>query len=261
MTPRGESKGNSFVNNLIICYSPPLVKVDENMRIAYLEDDNEHAAMVYLWLNDAGYDVQWFSSGLECARVVAAERFDACLFDWSVEDLAGIEVMSRLRIKLRQAMPPVLFLTGRNNEEDIVEALNAGADDYLIKPFTQPILLARLQAVLRRYTSDALPQMQDFGQLIVDHGRRQITANGQSVAMTERETDLALHFFQNIGRLLTREHLIKVVWGLSANVDTRTVDVHVSALRRKIGLTPEFGWRLVSVYGHGYRLEKLKESP
>jgi DNA-binding response OmpR family regulator len=229
------------------------------MRIAYLEDDNDHAATVYLWLHEAGYEVRWFSSGLECARAVAAERFDACLFDWSVEDLAGIEVMSRLRIKLRQAMPPVLFLTGRDGEEDIVEALNAGADDYLIKPFSQPVLLARLRAVLRRYADEALPQAQDFGSLVVDHGRRQISLDGQVVVMTERETDLALHFFQNIGRLLTREHLIKVVWALSANIDTRSVDVHVSALRRKIGLTPESGWRLVSVYGHGYRLERLRE--
>ena len=227
------------------------------MRIAYLEDDREYAAIVRLWLNDS-YDVVWFSSGLECARVVAAERFDACLFDWSVDDLAGIEVMSRLRIKLRQAMPPVLFLTGRDSEEDIVEALNAGADDYLVKPFTQPILLARLQAVLRRYSGDALLQVQDFGRVVVDHGRRQIVVDGQIVAMTEREADLALHFFQNIGRLLTRDHLIRVVWGLSSDVDTRTVDVHVSALRRKISLTPEFGWRLVSVYGHGYRLEQFK---
>jgi DNA-binding response OmpR family regulator len=250
-----------FVQDLIICYSQSTFvgKSLENMRIAYLEDDAEHAATVCLWLRGAAYEVRWFSSGLECARAVAAERFDACLFDWSVEDLAGIEVMSRLRIKLRQAMPPVLFLTGRDSEEDVVEALNAGADDYLVKPFSQPVLLARLQAVLRRCADDALPQVQDFGRLVIDHGRRQITVDGQVAAMTERETDLALYFFQNTGRLLTRDHLVKVVWGLSANVDTRTVDVHVSALRRKIGLTPELGWRLVSVYGHGYRLERLKE--
>ena len=230
------------------------------MRIAYLEDDAESAATVNTWLREVGYDVRWFVSGVECARVVATERYDACLFDWLVEDLAGIEVMARLRIKLRQAMPPVLFVTGLDSEHDVVEALNAGADDYLVKPLSRPILVARLQAVLRRRgVNNGLPQIQDFGRLIVDHARRQISLDGRVVSMTERETDLALHFFQNIGRLLTRDHLIKVVWALSADVDTRTVDVHVSALRRKIGITPEFGWRLVSVYGHGYRLEKLKE--
>ena len=231
------------------------------MRIAYLEDDSESAATVCEWLREAGHEVEWFASGVECARVVANERYDACLFDWLVADLPGIEVMARLRIKLRQAMPPVLFVTGRDGEHDVVEALNAGADDYLVKPLSRPILLARLQAVLRRRGAcNTLQQTQDFGSLIVDHGRRQICLNGRVIAMTERETDLALHFFQNIGRLLTREHLIKVVWALSTEVDTRTVDVHVSALRRKVGIMPEFGWRLVSVYGHGYRLEKLKES-
>ena len=230
------------------------------MKIAYLEDEADTAATTATWLREAGYDVRWFASGVECARVVASERYDAWLFDWVVNDLAGIEVMARLRIKLRQAMPPVLFVTGLDGEQEVVEALNAGADDYLVKPLSRPILLARLQAVLRRYGgSGTLTQIQDFGRLVVDHSRRQVSLDGRVVPMTERETDLALHFFQNIGRLLTRDHLIKVVWALSADIDTRTVDVHVSALRRKIGITPEFGWRLVSVYGHGYRLEKLKE--
>ena len=143
------------------------------MRIAYLEDDAESAATIGTWLREAGYDVRWFASGVECARVVATERYDACLFDWLVEDLAGIEVMARLRIKLRQAMPPVLFVTGLDSEHDVVEALNAGADDYLVKPLSRPILLARLQAVLRRRgMSNGLPQIQDFGRLVVDHAPR-----------------------------------------------------------------------------------------
>lgn len=230
------------------------------MKIAYLEDDAEIAATVAAWLREAGHEVRCFASGVECARVVAVERYDACLFDWMVDDLAGIEVMARLRIKLRQAMPPVLFVTGRDSEQDVVEGLNAGADDYLVKPLSRSVLLARLQAVLRRHSPGSAPlEIQDFGRLVVDHGRRQITVDGRTVSMTERETDLALHFFQNIGRLLTRDYLIKVVWAMSPEVDTRTVDVHVSALRRKIGILPEFGWRLVSVYGHGYRLEKLKD--
>jgi DNA-binding response OmpR family regulator len=230
------------------------------MRIAYLEDDAEGVATVGAWLREAGHEVTRFAGGMECARAVASERYDACLFGRSAGDLSGVEVMAQLRIKLRQAMPPVLFVTGDAGEQEVVEALNAGADDYLAKPFSQAILLARLQAVLRRTAaSGGLQQIQDFGRLVVDHGNRRISLEGRAVSMTEREIDLALHFFQNIGRLLTRGHLIKVVWALSADVDTRTVDVHVSALRRKIGITPEFGWRLVSVYGHGYRLEKLRE--
>ena len=230
------------------------------MRIAYLEDDIDSATTVCIWLREAGYDVEWFSSGEKCARAVANERFDACLLDWNVPDLPGMEVLARLKIKLRQAMPPVIFATGRDAEQDVVDVLTAGADDYIVKPLSRPILLARLQAVLRRRgSSPETAQVQDYGRLTVDQGRRQFSLAGKRLTLTERETDLALHLFQNIGRLLTRDHLITAIWAVTSEIDTRTVDVHVSALRRKLGLTPEFGWRLVSIYGHGYRLERQKE--
>lgn len=188
------------------------------------------------------------------------ELFDVCLFDWIVPDLLGTEVLARVQIKLRQSMPPVIFTTGRDSEEDIVNVLTAGADDYIVKPISRPVLLARLAAVLRRsgLTNSALPP-QNFGRLLVNHARRQFFFDNQLISLTDRETDLALYFFQHIGRMLSREHLIQVVWRLVLEVDTRTVDVHVSTLRRKLKLTPEFGWRLVSVYRHGYRLERQGE--
>ena len=230
------------------------------MRIAYLEDDVETAACVVAWLRDAGYAVESFRSGEACARAVVAERFDAVLLDWLVPDLPGNEVLARLQIKLRQAMPPVIFATGRDSESDVVEILLAGADDYLVKPLSRPILLARLQAVLRRKGAVAASSVQEFGRLTVDFGRRQFRIEGNTVVLTERETDLALYFFRHPGRLLTRDHLIQVVWSTTPMIDTRTVDVHVSTLRRKLGLTPEFGWRLASIYGLGYRLERQKDS-
>ncbi len=231
------------------------------MRIAYLEDEAETSTDVCVWLRDAGYEVELFVSGEACARAVVGERFDALLLDWMVPDLPGSEVLARLQIKLRQAMPPVIFATGRDSEDDIVHILMAGADDYIVKPFSRPILLARLQAVLRRKgAATAASSVQDFGRLVIDFGRRQFLIEGKTVTLTEREADLALHFFRNPGRLLTRDHLIQVVWSLTPMIDTRTVDVHVSTLRRKLGLTPEFGWRLVSIYGLGYRLERQKDS-
>ena len=231
------------------------------MRIAYLEDDAETAACVVAWLRDAGYEVASFQRGEACARAVVAERFDAVLLDWLVPDLPGNEVLARLQIKLRQAMPPVIFATGRDSENDVVEILLAGADDYIVKPLSRPILLARLQAVLRRKgAASESSSVQEFGRLSVDFGRRQFRIEGKAVSLTERETDLALYFFRHPGRLLTRDHLIQVVWSTTPMIDTRTVDVHVSTLRRKLGLTPAFGWRLVSIYGLGYRLERQKDA-
>lgn len=230
------------------------------MRIAYLEDELGLAETVQGWLQGAGYRVDWFSRGVDCALAVENKPFDACLFDWLVPDLSGTEVLARLQIKLRQAMPPVVFTTGRDSEEDIVGVLNAGADDYLVKPLSRPLLLARLEAVTRRRRGVVGTSLrQDFGRLIIDHGRRQIALDNRLIVLTERETDLALHLFQNIGRALSRSHLIQVVWSTTPEIDTRTVDVHVSSLRRKLDLTPKAGWRLISIYGHGYRLERAKD--
>jgi len=230
------------------------------MRIAYLEDDAGVAATVCEWLNEAGFDVTLFDNGIDCARSMESERFDVCLFDWIVPDLLGMEVLARIQIKQRQSMPPVIFTTGRDSEEDIVNALTGGADDYIVKPISRPVLLARLNAVLRRsrLTNSVMPP-QELGRLSVDHARRQFSLDNQLLPLSERETDLALYFFRNIGRILSREHLIQVVWRRVPEVETRTVDVHISALRRKLKLTPEFGWRLVSVYRHGYRLERQGE--
>ena len=231
------------------------------MRVAYLEDDVDAAAMVSGWLREAGYEVECFSSGIECARAIESSRFDVCLLDWMVPDLSGPEVLARLQIKLRHALPPVVFTTGRDSEEDVVQVLTAGADDYIVKPLSRPVLLARLQAVTRRQKGiTGASLQQSFGRLNVDHARRQLAVDSRLIVLTERETDLALYLFQNIGRALSRERLLQVVWSLTPEVDTRTVDVHVSNLRRKLELTPEFGWRLVSIYGHGYRLERERSS-
>ena len=227
------------------------------MKIAYLEDEPDRAATVCEWLRAAAWEVEHFNSGLACVQAVEKHPYDVCLLDWMVPDLSGLEVMARLQFRLRRSMPPVVFTTGRDSEADIVAVLQAGADDYLVKPLSRSLLLARLDVVARRRGGIAGASLrQDFGRLSVDHGRRQIAVGGALVTLTERETDLALYLLQNVGRVLSREQLLLVVWAVNPQVDTRTIDVHASSLRRKLHLTPEFGWRLSSIYGHGYRLER-----
>ncbi len=228
------------------------------MRIAYLEDDLLIAQEVSGWLRDAGYAVMHYTDGQEFARAVERGGADACLLDWMLPGLSGPDVLCRLRLQLGAHLPPVIFLTARNGESDVVQALESGADDYLVKPFSRAVLLARLQAVLRR-AGTAIPTARlRLGDIEADCGRRLIFVRGARVELTDRETDLALHFLQNVNRLLTRDFLIQTIWGLRPEVETRTVDVHVSALRRKLGLHAESGWRLVSVYGRGYRLERAR---
>ncbi len=227
------------------------------MKIAFLEDDAAFAANIIEWLEQVGHSVTWFRSGRECVRALSDERFDLCLFDWMLPDMTGPDVMASL--KLKGTLPPVIFLTGRDAEEDVVQVIQAGADDYMVKPPSRGVLIARIHAVARRCSAQLRPEpIQDFGSLQVDFGNRKFEVNGETVKLTEKETELALYFFGRVGMLLPRGHLIQVVWGSSPDIDTRTVDVHVSHLRSKLKLVPENGWKLTSVYRQGYRLEHVE---
>ncbi len=226
-------------------------------RIAYLEDEPETADTVCAWIRDAGYAVDLFTRGAECARAVERGLYAACLLDWMIPDMSGPEVLARLHLQ-QKACPPVIFLSARDQEADVVQMLSAGADDYIVKPVSRPILLARLNGVLHRSGLRQDTRRRIWGRLEVDFAARQVFLNGDRVALTDLETDFALHLLQNVGRLLTRSHLLLTVWG-HGDVESRKVDVHASALRRKLRLSPEYGWRLMSVYGQGYRLEWLHD--
>jgi len=227
------------------------------MKLAYLEDEEIIAKDVCEWLVDAGHEVKWFQNGLVCARAIERNYFDACIFDRMVPGLCGTDVLTRLQIRLRNALPPVIFTTGLDAEEDIVSVLKAGADDYIVKPLSKALLLARIEAVYRRTgaVSTDISGSKVLGPLRLDVAGRQFYYEGKRIILTELETDLAIYFFSNIGRLLSRELLGQVVWGQEPGVVTRTIDVHVGNLRRKLLLMPEHGWRLASIYRHGYRLE------
>lgn len=225
------------------------------MKIALLEDDRTFAERIIDWLQQAGHDTEWFNSGREFLRSLPDDRYDLLIFDWMLPDMNGLEIMTHL--KLKGAGSPIIFLTGRDAEEDVVQAIQAGADDYIFKPPSKNILLARIHAVTRRSTRRAAP-VQVFGHIRVDFDLRRFEIDHKTVNLTAKENELALYFFSNVGALMSRSHLIQVVWGAGAEIDTRTVDVHISHLRNKLCLTPERGWRLISVYHQGYRLERVE---
>ena len=226
------------------------------MKIAFLEDNIVFAENIVSTLTTAGHEVAHFSSGRECLKAVASSHFDLCLFDWEIPDMAGTEVLASL--KLKGNYPPTIFLTGRDAEEDITQVIEAGADDYIVKPPSPSVLIARVNALYRRsHPNKNLAPTVHYGNLTVDFAKRKFEIDGLAIKLTEKETELALYFFGQLGVLLSRAHLTKVVWGTTPDIDTRTIDVHVSHLRNKLKLLPEHGWRLISVYHHGYRLEKL----
>lgn len=228
------------------------------MRIALLEDDPAQAETLAAWLSSAGHDTHVFRLGRDLLRHANRESFDAFLLDWMLPDQSGHEVLGWLR-RERGITAPVLFVTSRDAEEDIVAGLDAGADDYMIKPVRRMELLSRLEAVWRRFhPREQGPRIVDMPPYQLDVEHRQITRNGEALdGLTEKEFALALFLFQNLGRLLSRGHLLEAIWGLNDSIPTRTLDTHVSRVRKKLDLYPANGYRLVPAYNYGYRLERV----
>jgi DNA-binding response OmpR family regulator len=225
--------------------------------IGLLEDDPDMAALVGHWLEEAGYAVRLYRHAAEYRRRQGSEAVDLLLLDWMLPDSTGIEVIESIRSSANRNLP-VIFLTARDAEDDMVRGLSSGGDDYVVKPPRQRELVARVQALLRRQGGTA-----DSGEMIelapyrVDSRRRRISVGGREIDLTQREFDLASFLFRRHGRIISRDALLENVWNLSAAVSTRTVDTHVSRLRKKLDLDGGQGWRLAAIYQHGYRLEQV----
>lgn len=225
--------------------------------VGLLEDDPDMAALVGHWLEEAGYAVRIYRHVAEYRRRQGSEAIDLLLLDWMLPDGSGIEVIESIRTSPNRNLP-VIFLTARDAEDDMVRGLASGGDDYVVKPPKQRELLARVQALLRRYGGAG-----DAGETIelapyrIESRRRRISIGGREVELTQREFDLATFLFRRHGRIISRDALLENVWNLSVAVTTRTVDTHVSRLRRKLELNGEQGWRLAAIYQHGYRLEQV----
>lgn len=228
------------------------------MRIAILEDDSVMREALVEWLNAAGHDLHAFPSGREFMRILARESFDLCLLDMNLPDMHGREVLRWLR-EDRRDQTPVMFVTAQNTEEDVVAALQGGADDYLVKPVRRAELLARMEAVMRRAQPSATAQRLEVGPFVFEQAGKEVFVEGEKVELTEMEFELSLFLFRNLGRLLSRGHLLEAVWGRSAAIATRTVDTHISRVRTKLQLRPERGFRLTPTYNYGYRLERLAD--
>lgn len=230
------------------------------MRIAILEDDVTVAQLYQHWLNQEGHSYRCYTTGKEFLKAISRESFDLAILDWELPDTTGTEVLKDLRKQLDWPIP-VLFATNRNDEQDIVYALRAGADDYMIKPVKQQELLARLMAVGRRLvTANNQEEPLASAPYSFDSATLTVCVADDRIQLTRKELELTRFLFRNADRLLSRGHILESVWGQSAELNTRTVDTHVSAIRQKLQISPDRGWRLASIYGYGYRLEKVKHS-
>lgn len=228
------------------------------MRVAILEDDPDQAELIRLWLTHAEHSVDCHADAASFLRAVRRDSFDLYVLDWVLPDLSGIDVLKKLRREMGDYTPAII-VTAKDEEQSIVRGLEAGADDYLVKPVRQAELVARVSAVLRRSVGNK-PEEQDLDAepYSLSFTNKTVSLNGEKLNLTNREFELALFFFRNIGKMMSRNHLLEAIWGIeNKSVSTRTVDTHVSRLRKKLNLGEENGWILSAIYQHGYRIERV----
>jgi DNA-binding response OmpR family regulator len=223
------------------------------MQISLLEDDPAQAAMVRGWLEEAGHEVRHYERGQDLVAAIPAGHFDLLILDWELPDVSGVEVLNLAREQVHWHVP-ILFITQRDAESDIVQALQAGADDYMVKNISRGEFMARVTALGRRLANEALEF--SAGPYRFSPDTKTITRDNETVELTAKDFELAQHLFRNVGRLLSREQLLRDVWNVEG-INTRTVDVHMSRIRRRMQINPESGYRIKTIYQHGYRLEKL----
>lgn len=241
------------------------------MRIGLLEDDSSQIELISLWAKEAGDHLQAYTTGKSFRDAMSSENFDLLVLDWHLPDTTGIQELDWLRGE-RASSTPVIFITSRDSEESVVEALDHGADDYMVKPVQKEVTLARIKALQRRnrigdndsasneteLKPDRQPSgIEEFEPFTVNESERSIAVNGEVVKLTNKEFELASFLFRNAGCLVSRDYLLEFIWGTRADLNTRTVDTHVSRIRSKLGINPAAGWQLSSIYQRGYRLFRV----
>jgi len=228
------------------------------MHIAILEDDADQRALLELWVSSGQHTTRGFGMAAEFIEGAKRERFDLLLIDWMLPDGTGADVLQWVRGNLGWSIP-VVVVTARDDEATVVAALKMGADDYVVKPPKPMELLARLENVARRVKPGGLPVLR-LGSYEVDIAGHRLSLDGAPITLTQKEFDLSVYLFQNPGKLLSRDHLLNKIWGLNTDVDTRTVDTHISRLRKKLLLDGSKGWKLTPIYGYGYRFDRVDEA-
>ncbi len=216
--------------------------------IYFLEDDEAIRDFVLYALNNSGMEAEGFELPSELYGALQKRVPDLLLLDIMLPEEDGLSVLKKLRNRADTSRLPVIMLTARSTEYDKVNGLDAGADDYLTKPFGAMELIARINALLRRVRRDS-DDIINLRGLMVDTKSRVVSYNGKTVALTNKEYCLLLILVKNIGRVFTRDELLRQVWGFDFSGESRTVDVHIRTLRSKLGLGGEL---IETIRGVGY---------
>ena len=215
-------------------------------RICIVEDDLHIAQMIEATLTMMNYDCVRCEDGKQAVEMILNNRFDLILLDIMLPELDGFGVLE----KIRSREIPVIFLTAMGSVSDKVRGLRLGAEDYIVKPFEAMELLARIEVVLRRFHTDESSILQ-YDEIQVDIQRHTVTKDGEEVTLTPKQFDVLVFLMKHVDLAVSRDQLLSAVWGYEFEGESRTVDIHVQQVRKKMGLQG----RLVTISKLGYRLE------
>ena len=225
------------------------------MRIALADDEKDILDQISHIVKAAGHNVDCFTNGLDVLNALQRETFDVVLLDWNMPGKTGVEVLQWARQNL-EAPPPFILITSRQDKADVVIGLETGAVDYIVKPESDEVIRARIEAAGRRLAGPEAKRHEEFGPYRIDRLEKNFSRDGEKVQLTAKEFALADLLFQNLDRPLSRGYLFSRVWGGQSELETRTIDMHVSRLRSKLKLTPENGFAIRTVFGFGYRMDQ-----
>jgi two-component system KDP operon response regulator KdpE len=227
-------------------------------KILIVDDEAEIRNMLNIFLSVEEFEILEADCGRNALRVAVSSKPDLIVLDLGLGDMDGVEVITALR---QFSNVPIVVLTARHDDRQTVVALNAGADDYVTKPFRAEVLLARINANLRESnTVKDRPAMIENGPIRIDPARHEVFVNGQRVAFTPKEFALLQVFLQNKGRMLTHKYILKEVWGPAHTDDTQYLRVYIGQLREKLEIMPDLGKSIVSESGIGYRMDVLADT-
>ena len=225
-----------------------------NARILVVEDEEALTTLLRYNLDAEGYEVETVGRGDEADTRLKERVPDLVVLDWMLPGLSGIELCRRLRARPETMSLPIIMLTARGEESERVRGLATGADDYIVKPFSVPELLARVKGLLRRTSPERIASVLAFGDLELDRDKRRVARSGRAIELGPTEYRLLEFFLEHPGRVFSREQLLDSVWGRDIYIDERTVDVHVGRLRKAINRGPETD-PIRTVRGAGYSLD------
>ncbi|WP_020061794.1 response regulator transcription factor [Bacillus sp. 123MFChir2] len=218
-------------------------------KVLLVDDESDMRQLVGMYLDNFGYEWKEAENGKQALYMLELDNFDFVILDIMMPEMDGITVCKEIR---KTSDIPIIFLTAKGEEWNRVNGLRTGADDYIVKPFSPGELIARMEAVLRRYTKYEEQEEIEFGSVVINEKSRRVEIDGEGISLTVKEFDLLYFLCQHSGQVFSREQLLEKVWGYDYAGSTRTVDTHVKTMRLKLG---ERGNCIQTVWGVGYKFE------